>query len=504
MSHCGAPQPREDALTRLVADLRTQLRGAAEGAAFEPAAALEQVMRLEKLVKLLRSTALQSFGEFEQRLFELSLFRSVGNLFSSVFERERLIPALVELVSEALSCDVVLLYRAIPETQGLELACGSGPPLSEEVRARFAKSAREASMRRLPAWLVDLQVSPARSLFCPIVAQSEVLGVLAAVEQEEDSLSEGAMRTVADLAAVALRHAALWDRYRSQQADLEGVVEERTREVNEARATLSRQERVAAMGKLAASIAHEVNNPMSFMISNLARAAEGAEAFHEALPGLLAVVDLARKLPDGESPEADAARSAALCVRDAEHGDDLEATVGEFRELIQEAQEGADRIRHVGDQLRGFARGFTGAMEPVDLNGLIETAVHVARAEAKDRIEFECRLGLLPQVRCHRYQVVQLLLNLLQNAVEAIDGRGSVRVTTRAAESFVEVEVADEGPGIPAESVEDVFEPFYTTKAQGTGLGLSVSRDIARVHRGTLEAVASPEGAVFRFRLPVS
>lgn len=242
---------------------------------------------------------------------------------------------------------------------------------------------------------------------------------------------------------------------------------------------------------------------MSFMISNLARAAEHADVFRESLPVLLEAIDAACHLPPGDDPRVRQARAAALQARETAQPSELLAALGEFGELIEETRDGADRIRHVGDEMRGFAQGVAGESELIDINDLLETAVHVARAEAKNRIEFELHLGSIPQVSCHRYQVIQVLLNLLQNAVQAIEGKGAVRVTTRFVADCVEVEVADDGPGIQPDEREHIFEPFYTTKPQGTGLGLSISRDIARTHRGTLDASSGPEGGVFRLRLPV-
>lgn len=504
MTICDATRPREDTADRLVAELRRHLTAARGGESLDAEAALEQLTRLEKLVGLLRSTALQSFAQYEQGIFELSLIRNVGNLFGSVFDRSQLAQALTELVEEALPCDGVMLYLADATTGALELQCVSGPELDDEARRQSEQCACSVASAQDSAWIVRGPLDEAKALFCPVVAQSQVLGVIAVFEREPGSLSEGPVRTIADLASVALRHLRLWDEHRRQQIALEETVEERTREVSEARAALNRQERVSAMGKLAASIAHEVNNPMSFMISNLARASEAADELRQSLPTLLAAVEVARDLPAGEDPRIGEARAAAQRACEAARASDLPGLVDDFGELIEETREGADRIRHVGEELRGFAQGVTGVMEPVDVNTLVETAVHVARAEAKDRVEFELVLGILPPVRCNRYQVIQVLLNLLQNAIEAIAGPGSVRVTTRVVADLVEVEVADEGPGIDPCQIERIFEPFYSTKLQGTGLGLSISRDIAAAHRGCLEASGGPEGGLFRLRLPVS
>ena len=145
-------------------------------------------------------------------------------------------------------------------------------------------------------------------------------------------------------------------------------------------------------------------------------------------------------------------------------------------------------------------------MDWADVQTIVETALGVVDNRSQDGIRFVQRmepLESIPAVRCQRHQIAQVLLNLLQNAVEAVDRAGTIEVRTRAAGSWVEIEVADDGPGLAVDSRERIFEAFYTTKDEGTGLGLAISRDIAESHHGSLEAVASPAGACFRLRLPV-
>jgi signal transduction histidine kinase len=377
-----------------------------------------------------------------------------------------------------------------------------GEVLSSEAGAEIAR-AIDAVRTGEAATQLDVSERQQAQLH-PLLTQNQMLGVLVVAHEtrDEDAKRQLSLRlgVLADFVALALRHARLMEEHARHQRNLEAIVEERTREVAEARAALSRQQRIAAMGKLAASIAHEVNNPMSFLVSNLSRADEYAREIAREIPALASALDSARHLPNLEDERIARARRLA---GEATSGSRLMLIAEEFGAVIAEAREGVDRIQRVGDDLRRFAQGVAGVAEPVDLNRLIETALHIARAEKKPDVSFECRFGAIPEVPCQRYQITQVLLNLLQNAVEAVSAGGAVRVESRVVDACVEVEVSDDGPGLAEDELARIFEPFFTTKVDGSGLGLSISREIAVAHRGTLQASAGPEGATFRLRLPI-
>ena len=497
----SGPRSGTDGLDRTIAELRELLEQARAGNggadAFDASGALKKLARLDALTGLVRRTALHSFGEFERRVDELSLLRKAGALFRSVFELSALHRGLLDLTVDAVRCDGARLYT-VDASGGPPELCGARGD-SESLPAEVERGVAEAARTRQPQRLEG----PGEASTCiePLISQGTCLGVLLVFGRDE-ALAQSLV-SMADLAALALRHAQLCEEHLRHQRDLERLVEHRTREVNEARAALSRQERVAAMGKLAASIAHEVNNPMSYLVSNLSRASEYGERFETALPLLLQVARAAIELPEDVDPRVDELRALAGQAERAVSGSELSSASREFGELIGEALEGTDRIRRVGEDLRSFANGVAGTLEAIDLNALVETAVHIAGAEAKQQVEIERRLGVLPPVRCQRYQVTQVLLNLVQNAIEAIDGSGSVRVATRVENDHAVVEVTDDGPGFDSDQLGRMFEPFFSTKDDGSGLGLSISRDIAAAHRGSLDANCGPEGTTFRLRLPL-
>jgi two-component system, NtrC family, sensor kinase len=231
--------------------------------------------------------------------------------------------------------------------------------------------------------------------------------------------------------------------------------------LGETRVHLARSERLATVGRLAAGLAHEVGNPLGA----IAGYAEVARS----------------RVPPGADPE-----------------------LGAAVQRIADATARIDRILH---DLLDFARPTPARVDRVQVGGLVESAVRLARVQPRFR-EVEVALDLpagLPALRGDAHQLGQVLLNVLLNAGDAMRGRGRVEIAARPLEGTVELAVADQGPGIRPEHLPRVFDPFFTTKepGQGTGLGLAISYRIVEQHGGVLSVENRPRGgAVFRLRLP--
>jgi two-component system NtrC family sensor kinase len=221
-------------------------------------------------------------------------------------------------------------------------------------------------------------------------------------------------------------------------------------------------ERMASLGRLAAGVAHEINNPLAFVSSNLG------------------FIDTElRRLP---------------LLADAVH---------ELREAISEAREGTERMRLIVESLRALSRGDAAITTPLDVHEVLESAVHLAWSRLRGRGRLVRDYGELPRVLGNSVQLAQVFTNLLINAAQALpQAGGEIRLVTRLEGcSRVVVEVQDNGCGIPAEHLERVFEPFFTTKPQGegTGLGLSISHDILRGLGGGMSVdSAVGQGSTFR------
>jgi PAS domain S-box-containing protein len=285
----------------------------------------------------------------------------------------------------------------------------------------------------------------------------------------------------------------------SARDQLEVRVRERTAELQQAHAQMLQQEKLASIGQLAAGVAHEINNPLGFIRSNFGTL-QTCFADLEAYAG-----DLAEGLaaaPDGAA--------AAARAREA-HG--VELVLEDIRDIFAESRDGFDRIIAIIQSLKSFSRvDRSQAMGPYDVNEAIQSTLTVARNEIKYVAEVETELGEVPPVTANGQEINQVLLNLFVNAAQAIrehgDGAmGHIRVRTRHLDGHVQVQVEDDGGGMPPEVQKRVFEPFYTTKevGKGTGLGLSIAHDIVvSTHHGSLSVDSEVgSGSTFTLELPV-
>ncbi len=257
-------------------------------------------------------------------------------------------------------------------------------------------------------------------------------------------------------------------------------------------------EKLASIGQMSAGVAHEINNPIGFVLSNLG----SLETYVAQLCELLvAYTEADRAMP---APLAEPlARARAL--REARDFDFLR---GDIVALMAESRDGLMRVKRIVQDLRDFSRG-GGADESwqlIDLHAALDSTLNIVRNEIKYKASIVRSYGELPEIECLPSRLNQVFLNLLVNAGQAIDANGTITLTTGTQGSEAWIRIADTGGGIPSEHLNRIFEPFFTTKpvGQGTGLGLSVSYSIVHKHGGRIE-VESEVGCGTRFtvRLPL-
>jgi len=175
--------------------------------------------------------------------------------------------------------------------------------------------------------------------------------------------------------------------------------------------------------------------------------------------------------------------------------------------LIAESSEGAERVKRIVRDLKNFARMDDSGFEWADLNECVQSTISLVRNEIKYDSELSLQLGEIPQVRCSRHQISQVILNLLVNAAHSINRQGSITVTTTLEGDYVLLSVGDNGCGMSREVQKRIFEPFYTTKevGKGTGLGLSISYGIIQKHLGEIVVVSEAGvGTTFTVKLPIN
>jgi two-component system NtrC family sensor kinase len=268
------------------------------------------------------------------------------------------------------------------------------------------------------------------------------------------------------------------------------------KKLEEAQSQLLQSEKLAAIGQLAAGVAHEINNPMGFIRSNLSRLNEYAASLLNVIAAYESADPMLQDHPQISEHIAQVKRNA-----------DLAFLKDDLRNLIHESLEGSDRVRRIVQDLRDFSRIDAAEWQLFDIHAGLESTINVVWNEIKYKAELVRYYGEVPLVECISSRLNQVFMNMLVNAAQAIAEHGKITISTRCQDNMVEIAFTDTGQGIPKEVLPKIFEPFFTTKpvGKGTGLGLSVSYGIIRDHGGNIEVVSEVgAGTTFTIRLPVS
>ncbi len=269
--------------------------------------------------------------------------------------------------------------------------------------------------------------------------------------------------------------------------------------LQEAQTQLLQSEKLASIGQLAAGVAHEINNPIGYVHSNLGT----LETYLENLLELVARYEAAEAALPDEAPERDAL--AGLRQRM-----DLPYLREDIPQLMHESKEGITRVRKIVQDLRDFSRlDSSPDWQYADLHQGLDSTLNIVHNEIKYKADVVKEYGDLPEIECLPSQLNQVFMNLMVNAAHAIEGpRGTITLRTgQCDDDHVYIEVADTGKGIPEEIRNRVFDPFFTTKpvGKGTGLGLSLAYGIVQKHHGRFELESEVgRGTTFRIVLPVS
>jgi two-component system NtrC family sensor kinase len=266
-------------------------------------------------------------------------------------------------------------------------------------------------------------------------------------------------------------------------------------------AQLLQSEKMASLGQMAAGIAHEINNPVSYVMSNLG-------TLRQYLEELQPVIQAQRQLQvAGAAGEPCLLAGELANLRALWERQGVEAVLQDMPELIRESVIGTQRIREIVQSLRTFTRQDSGEPQLVDLNAELESALRIVWAEIRYKCEVIREYGPLPAIACYPNQLAQVFTNLFVNAAQAIEARGVIRIRTWQGRDQVMVQISDTGKGMTPETLAKLSTPFFTTKprGQGTGLGLSISYGIIARHKGRIEVESEPgKGSTFTIGLPLS
>jgi two-component system NtrC family sensor kinase len=269
-------------------------------------------------------------------------------------------------------------------------------------------------------------------------------------------------------------------------------------------AQLLQSEKMASIGKLAAGVAHEINNPTGFVSSNLKTLSDYIEDIISLFKEYRKLISKLKKnsVTCGPLPEISEQLKRIVTL---EKEVDLDFVLKDIFELIDESKEGTERIKKIVQDLKDFAHPGEDRPKFADINKNMDSTVNVVWNELKYKADVYKDYGDLPQVQCYPQLLNQVFMNLLINAAQSIRERGEIKIKTRTDNGYVEIKISDTGSGIPKESLPRIFDPFFTTKdvGKGTGLGLNVAYNIIKKHHGKIDVKSDVgKGTAFTIKIP--
>lgn len=332
---------------------------------------------------------------------------------------------------------------------------------------------------------IDTDQARTRSSCCvPMLVRDDLIGYLGFDLLQDDRTwdedTKRLLRTVGYILAQLLHRKQAQEELRCTYATMEEEIARRREELEHQHLQLLHAEKMASLGALVAGVAHEINTPLGAIKSN-------TDTLARSLKRIEAIVEEPDQL--------------------AQHSKRFATLLGSCQQLNQINVQAIDRITAIVQSLRRFARLDRAEVATIDLHDTIDDTLTLVRHELKHRVDVVREYGELPQIECYPDQINQVCMNLLVNASQAIEKRGTIRIATRAVgDDAVQVAVTDDGRGIPPENQRRVFDPGFTTKGVGvgTGLGLSIVQRIVDAHHGRIELDSKVgAGSTFRVILPI-
>jgi len=274
-----------------------------------------------------------------------------------------------------------------------------------------------------------------------------------------------------------------------QKEELQTILENLKRTQNQ----LIQSEKMVSIGQLVAGIAHEINNPVNFISA-------GVDSLSTNLEEIKQVLDIYHKITSDNVAEK------LNEIEELKAKVEYKEAIREINKLIESIKNGTKRTTDIVRGLRTFSRLDEDILKMADLHEGLDSTLILLHNKYKNRIEVIKNYGNLPQVECYPGQLNQVFMNLLSNAVDAIDDKGTITINTSLSYGLIKISILDTGQGIPENIREKIFDPFFTTKgvSKGTGLGLSISQSIIEKHRGTISVKSEPgKGTEFIIMIPV-
>jgi signal transduction histidine kinase len=470
----------------------------------------------------------KKFRDLGTKVEQLSLLSDLGAAVNATLDPERIYQQALDQLVHRMGYQGANLYLVDRERQRIVGHTGTGSSSAIEfekidLSLDPTKSVvAKVAVTGMPVLVEDIETTSepadralARALnvrsgvAVPLRVRGRIFGVVQAVSSRAHALAAGdieLLTAVANHVAMAVDRADSFQTIEDLSRGLEEKVRVRTEQLRAANEELQaayrdlqatqmqliHREKMASVGQLVAGVAHELNNPIGFVFSNVS-------TLDDFVKRLRAMLEAYRTVPLAD----------AEAERMQRHWAELKVdyALKYLDSMTQGIREGAERARKIVRDLRVFARSQDDVWQAVDLHEDLESSLTLLNHLLKDRIAIHRKFGDVPPVECVRSQIDQVFLNLLANAAQAIPGQGAITIATRRENGSAVVAISDTGPGIAPEIIGRIFDPFYTTKpvGEGTGLGLSISYEIVKKHGGYIRAENAPGGgATFTVSVPLS
>jgi signal transduction histidine kinase len=334
---------------------------------------------------------------------------------------------------------------------------------------------------------------PKQWLFLPFHGDNITGGIVVQSYAKEDSYSYNDMSILAYV-TMHIGHFLSAHIARTQ-------IQDQLKKLKAAQNQLVHSEKMASVGQLAAGVAHEINNPLGYVNSNL-------NSLREYIADFKAYAKDIDNLPNEASNENESLTVSDVTkkIQQLNEKHDVEFILSDTGEIINECLFGMEKVKNIIQSLKNFSHAGEDKRELTDINACIKEATVIVWNELKYHCELDTRYGEIPLTYCYPNQLNQIFMNLLINASHAIKEKGIITIETKCEKGMIYISIADNGCGIDEEHLSQLFNPFFTTKpvGQGTGLGLSISYGIMENHGGKIEVESTlGEGTCFTIHLPV-
>ena len=472
----------------------------------------------------------------QERIRKLELFEHISKAVSSTLDLELLLEKIMNIsksIFHAEACSILLLDSKTDELV-FTVALGEKGEEVKEFRVKRGQGVAGWVLEHGKSLLISDAAKDDRffkgvdnktgfktttMIAVPLTVKGKIAGVIEIINKVGGDLFNEAdketLMTMAGQIAIAIDNAKMTKDLKESKRkiedysqNLETMVRKRTEELEAAnaeikatQAQLLQTEKLSSLGQLAAGVAHEINNPIGFVKSNLKTLGEYVKDLLNINEKSGAVIEaILKKDRDAIGPSLAEFKKAQKMI-------DLNFIKKDITQLIEESRDGAYRVFKIVRDLKDFSRADDADRQFMNINRALDRTLNLVWNEIKFKAELKKDFGELPEIECLPIQLNQVFMNLLVNAAQAIEDKGIIRIKTYSQKGKVFVEISDNGCGIPAENIDKLFDPFFTTKepGKGTGLGLSVTYNIIKTHKGEIKVKSCPgEGTTFIIEIPVS